>query len=150
MHIFKLLSKHTLLPAGMAVMLMAGTAAPADAADHGTRSMRQEILQACTAEAQTRKLEGSAQRQFVDDCVKTRVQASPQQVEQMKTTMCQRQATYNKMQGHNRQHFVEDCVKTDVDMTQHHEKVLRCSIRATQERMWGDKRKKYVDDCIGS
>jgi hypothetical protein len=138
------------LSAGLAVALIGGVVTPADAGNHATRSMRQEYLKECTAQAQTQKLDGAAQRQFVDDCVKSRSQTSAEGAQQMKTTMCQRRATQNKLQGHDRQHFVEDCANAPTEMSEHHEKVLRCSVRATQEKKWGDARKKYLNDCIGS
>lgn len=137
------------LSAGLAVALISGAVAPADAANHATRSMRQEYAKECAAQGQAQKLDGGALRQFVDDCVKTRSQTSAEGAQQMKTTMCQRRATQNRLQGHDRQHFVEDCAGAPTEISEHHEKVLRCSLRATQERKWGDARKKYVNDCIG-
>lgn len=137
------------LSTGLVIALIGGVIAPADAANHATRSMRQEYAKECNAQAQAQKLDGAASRQFVDDCVKSRSQASVEGAKQMRTTMCQRRATQNRLQGHDRQHFVEDCANAPTEMTEHHEKALQCSLRATQEKVWGDARKKYVNDCIG-
>ncbi len=147
----KLLTARTLaLSAGLAVALIANSMAPADAASHAARSMRQVYLSECNAEAQAQELQGGALRGFVDDCVNARLQAGPEQIQQMRSTVCQRRATRNQVQGHDRQHYVEDCVNAPTAMTeQHYEKMLQCSRRATKEGVWATKREKFVNDCIG-
>lgn len=113
------------------------------------RSLRQEVLGECNAEAKAKKLAGDAMRQFVDECVSARMQTSPQQVEQQKTTLCNRRATQNAVQAHDRKNYVEDCVRASAEIDeQKHEKMLHCSRRATQDRVSGEARKRFLDDCM--
>lgn len=113
------------------------------------RSLRQEVLGECNAEAKAKKLAGDAMRQFVDECVKARMQPSPQQVEQQKTTLCERRAKQSAVQAHDRKNYVEDCVRAGAQFNeQKHEKMLHCSRRATQGRVSGEMRKWFLDECM--
>lgn len=135
--------------ASLAVVLAAGFATTAWSQQSGsTRSMRQEIIRECNAEATAKKLEGAALKQAIDDCTKAKSQVTPQQVRQQKTTLCSRRATQNNVMGHDRQHFVEDCVAASTAQAEHHEKMFQCSRRATQERVFDLARKAYVDNCM--
>lgn len=135
--------------ASLAVVLSAGIATTAWSQQPGSaRSMRQEIIRECNAEAAARKLEGAALKQAVDECTKAKSQVTPQQVQQQKTTLCNRRATQNKVMGHDRQHFVEDCVAASTELAEHHEKMFQCSRRATQERVFDLARKDYIDGCM--
>jgi hypothetical protein len=141
--------RRLLLPASLAMVLAVGFATTAWSQQSGsTRSMRQEIIRECNAEATAKKLEGAALKQAVDECTKAKSEASPQQVLQQKTTLCNRRATQNKVMGHDRQHFVEDCVAASTELAEHHEKMFQCSRRATQERVFDLARKGYVDNCM--
>jgi len=112
------------------------------------KSMQQQIMQECSAEATAKKLEGSALKQAIDECTRSRSESSPQQVKQQKTALCQRRATQNGVKGHDRQHFVEDCVAAPGEMAEHHEKMFQCSRRATQERVFDAARPSYMDKCM--
>lgn len=138
-----------LLPASLAMVFAVGFATTAWSQQPGsTKSMRQEIIRECNAEATAKKLEGAALKQAVDECTKAKSQVTPQQVQQQKTTLCNRRATQNKIMAHDRQHFVEDCVAASSELAEHHEKMFQCSRRATQAQVFDLARKGYVDNCM--
>lgn len=138
-----------LLPASLAMVLAVGFATTAWSQQAGsTKSMRQDIIRECNAEATAKKLEGAALKQAVDECTKAKSQVTPQQVQQQKTTLCNRRATQNKIMAHDRQHFVEDCVAASSELAEHHEKMFQCSRRATQAQVFDLARKGYVDNCM--
>lgn len=136
--------------AALAALLIAGSGFAAhDQQPGSSRSLRQEVLGECNAEAKAKKLADAAMRQFVDECVRAKMQPSPQQVEQQKTTLCNRRATQNAVQTHDRKNYVEDCVRASAEIDeQKHEKMLHCSRRATQDRVSGEARKMFLDACM--
>jgi hypothetical protein len=96
---------------GVLVLLLAACFGYAPTA--WSQTNQQERQKGCAAEAQAKKLTGTARKSFIDDCLNRKEAAGPIPSPQEQFRSCSLKATDQKLSGDARKDFMANCRKRE-------------------------------------